>query len=135
MNQAWPVTSKILGEYQRDQQVDQQREGNQPAQDIRPRHFFFSSAAQPATNPSVSNKKAMIAAVYTRSMSTPRIEMRTSPGAKIRCQKVTVWVEKQGRICRWLCKSGVKDDGSRLLRLDGFRASKSCKILRKTRGK
>jgi hypothetical protein len=31
MNQAWPVTLKILGEYQCDQQVDQQREGNQPA--------------------------------------------------------------------------------------------------------
>jgi hypothetical protein len=82
MNQAWPVTLKILGEYQRDQQVDQQRDGNQPAQDIRPRHFFFSSAAQPATKPSVSNKKAMIAAVYTRSMSTPRIAMRATPRGK-----------------------------------------------------
>jgi hypothetical protein len=76
MNQAWPDNLKILGANQRDYQVDQQREGNRAAQYISPGHLFLSNLAQPATNPSVSSKKAMMAAVYTRSILTPRVELQ-----------------------------------------------------------
>src|SRR5271170_1240130 len=76
VNQAWPVILEILGANQRDYQVDEQREGNHAAQDIGPCHLFLSNLAQPATNPNVSSKKAMMAAVYRKSMVTPRVELQ-----------------------------------------------------------
>jgi hypothetical protein len=76
VNQAWPVILEILGANQRDHEVDEQREGNYATQYIGPRHLFLSNLAQPATNPSVSSKKAMMAAVYTRSMVIPRGELQ-----------------------------------------------------------